>query len=1558
MKRVISLLLAVVLCVGMLPTTAFAGGSTGDKTEVVNGDGKVPSGQSPAPYSEHTGVGWCLTVQKLGTVDIMSFVTGDKENNGALASSMLRDLSDYPKVEKNNDYTHAAFVLPPYKTTYAKRVVTGKQTGVSITPIPMSSSDPSTASFAARCEAVFNKILEATKGGNMPNQIDLSGVLSASSAKSIVSDMMGRNMRDRDGAAIKPSNAYSAYISSLTDTEGTRLTAGVKSYIAQLVWAYTVEQATGDPREAVLQDITDTISNMFKGTGTVSLYGVSASVTVSTHCFWWDAYADSSTWDPNGTSAITAITGGRAFYNYALTDVATAEFSPSKTDLMKIIDAGKQMGGLSALHGTRDGGHVYPRGATYGPDNTAGTLVSSAAKVHSILTSIFGFETGTASASGDPKNYYVSYEGHTYGSNLGFFWYIDGLSGQMLPPPPSVEITPERGNVPSPAMKGGVKVVTPPVFTESSPVSTQVECEWTLDFNPSGMYLGEDQLFHEGNPYTFAKMLVAMRNAMALSQDTNYNQGLLDSFNTSLAGKYTATLPSDLQTINKYELKDDSIHIRSWLYLKATTTMTPEEGGELISMSQGYWGPGSGANAATSTYLYNTVGGYDPTTNPLDLKARNPDHAPVLSIEMAAEVGAAVSNFFQGSVRADVTGNRLDIYVVPSQFDKFMSILEENNWSMSVRTTTDIQGIEVDVENGESVLTWAICGWYGEVKDMPIIDSYKMSVEINEPTPNGTVPVTYAQYGFLQVRTEPVGTLTFNDYKLDYHAVGGVNPEHPTYHSVVDPYPHSEFNQGDVKQNATSPTRKFNSMTGTPTFTATEREELMNSEYYGKDGHYYQYFAVGGSEFVVEFDGKFHSNETATRTYTWNFASGGVCSESTLPCDNDQHNCVYAGDPPSHVGACCSVSTHMAAHPHIIGAVTTSFTVTYTGLTYVEIENAHVYQLVEGLLEGTYDLLDTDEVRAEIKSNAPGISVNIAGGNTAAGGRLVYKYESTQLDHVQYNYTLPSTCGEDGPFMKEKMDADIAKIEHGAYCVSDFIVLHTSAGNMSVLYHEYKDLKYSDPFSGSSSASSSVPGVGTISGSASVTCNNADQGFEVLTYEDVWKSNPWTSEGAGFIPEGVTYGGFNGKPLNLSTTYKSTHQNSINMSWSEWTKTQAYQNKSGVYGARGDNSYLLKTQPSKSLRLMANGLVIPDYKQNGDYDFTRTQVFYKELVDFEKSGGNFPNVYSAAAQSDFNNQSGFTMVAGYAQGSAYDNVANSVVVYNPISNQNAIVVSLPEERDQRTEAADVVQPLPEYGCPGITCEFSELVCNNLTGHLHGPSCYSVTERTVHGPANIHVHNLKDPETGVQLCYCEQLPATCDCSHCGNPACPGYCANHRYPCSPSCTISSGTGGTWSCNNLPLNAHDCNATGTPSTPQDQTINKSISYAASGTDVYSFTAAGAGYVNFYSTSYNKDPRGRVYVNGALMVDNDDGGGSLNFNTGNVSFNAGDVIRLNVYQYGSTGGCTAEVTIVIHYNSTPSSGGGGGPSVPPGAQYGTWQSVWQYERDTGRGYKCRLDG
>ena len=743
--------------------------------------------------------------------------------------------------------------------------------------------------------------------------------------------------------------------------------------------------------------------------------------------------------------------------------------------------------------------------------------------------------------------------------------------------------------------------------------------------------------------------------------------------------------------------------------------------------------------------------------------------------------------------------------------------------------------------------------------------------------------------------------------KYAYVTVKAEPEDQPYYYSTYKE-PYSELKQGTVPVSGGGSDEKFNSMTGTPTFTETNDRSDFKGTVYENAGHYYQYFASGGSEFVVQFDGKYHYNESATRTFTFNF-SGVNCDQSTGSYKCPGHP--QPEGPPSYCDDSCVHAVHCANHPHVLSS-SCSFSITYTGLSYVEITNLKVWKLSEAKLDGTRELLDTSEVYAEVKSTAPGISYNIASSNTAEQGRMVYEFmpkgtgEGGNRDNLVWNRTSSSSCSGAAKENMEVVKGILSGANAGATMLSDFIVLHTTNGDQSILYFETDSDSMGVPIMSSIDTSSHSPKFGSDNATITVTVTSSVADgceFPELKNKDnealknlLWKGNSLTSEGCGLPEDGITYGGYNGNYSSMSTKYKSSGH-AANMT--NWSSTAAYKNASGVFGSKS-NSELYKATVTKKLRLLNDELVIPDSKQNGEYIVGNSSVFYENIVDF----GSAAPIAPILTQRDFGNRKGFVITSTYSP--SHDKI-NDVVVYNPVSNQNAIVVSLPKDRDQRVATHVTTEVDKSTQCPGdSSCPYLQNVCT-VTQHVHTEECYQQISYEVHGPNNVHEHTAE----------CQYIPATCDCSHCGNPSCPNYCSNHRYACSSTCGIANGTGGTYTCGNLPLNKHVCGASSQQA--QNENISKRVSYSASGTDVYTFTARDSGTVRFFSTWNNNDPRGRVYINGTLKVDNDDGYGSLNFDCGTIRFNAGDSVRLNIYQFGSRGSGSCDITIQISYDSPP---------------------------------------
>ena len=742
--------------------------------------------------------------------------------------------------------------------------------------------------------------------------------------------------------------------------------------------------------------------------------------------------------------------------------------------------------------------------------------------------------------------------------------------------------------------------------------------------------------------------------------------------------------------------------------------------------------------------------------------------------------------------------------------------------------------------------------------------------------------------------------------KYDYVTVTSMPEEDPYYYSKYQ-RPYSELKQGTVPETGGGSSEKFNSMTGTPTFTDTSTRVDFKGTGYENSGRYYQYFASGGSEFVVQFDGKYHYNESATRTFTFNF-SGVNCDKSTGSYSCPGHP---SKDGTTYCDDSCVHAVHCAAHPHVLSS-SCSFSVTYSGLSYVEITNLKVWKLSDAKLDGTRELLDTSEVYAEVKSTAPGISYNIAASNTAEQGRMVYEFmpkgtgEGGDRDNLVWNRTSSSSCSGAAKENMEVVKGILSGANAGATMLSDFIVLHTTNGDQSILYFETDSDSMGVPIMSSIDTSSHSPSFGSDNATITVTVTpSVADGCEFPELKDkdaealqslLWKSNSKTSEGCSLPEDGITYGGYNGNYSSMSTKYKSSGH-AANMT--NWSSTAAYKNASGVFGSKS-NSGLYTATVTKKFRLMNDTLVIPDAKQNGEYIVGNSSVFYENIVDFGKEAPNFPIV----PQKDFGGRNGFVVKTTYSP--SHDKI-NDVVVYNPVSNQNAIVVSLPKERDQRVSTHVTTEVDKSTQCPGdASCPYLQNVCT-VTQHVHTEECYHQISYEVHGPNNVHEHTAE----------CQYIPAACDCSHCGNPSCPNYCSGHRYACSSTCGIANGGGGTYTCGNLPLNKHVCGADSQQA--QNETINRRVSYSASGTDVYTFTARDSGTVQFFSTWYDRDPRGRVYINGTLKVDDDDSGNGLNFGCGTIRFNAGDSVRLNIYQYGSSGSGSCDITIQISYDSPP---------------------------------------
>ena len=271
-------------------------------------------------------------------------------------------------------------------------------------------------------------------------------------------------------------------------------------------------------------------------------------------------------------------------------------------------------------------------------------------------------------------------------------------------------------------------------------------------------------------------------------------------------------------------------------------------------------------------------------------------------------------------------------------------------------------------------------------------------------------------------------------------------------------------------------------------------------------------------------------------------------------------------------------------------------------------------------------------------------------------------------------------------------------------------------------------------------------------------------------------------------------------------------------------------------------------------------LKIPDYKTNGFYRLGTVDAFYECLCNLSRHGVSNRVYYPPTlATSQYDTWTGgrgkvirsipYSRPELNADSEYKSHKINDVAVYDPVSNQYAVIESLPESRDQRWDKNVNGGLDGNYTpvCPGESCQFKTLTCT-LTGSPHSEECYGQQTQVIHTGNNQHQHTSS-------------------------------CAYHMY--YPD--ISENT------------------------------SYSISWSTSPVVKWSRRMTSSGTIRAYTTNYTGDPRGILRINGSQMCDNDDGGGGYNFDTSTWSFSAGDLVEVLVYSYASSSDRNGNATLHI---------------------------------------------
>lgn len=313
---------------------------------------------------------------------------------------------------------------------------------------------------------------------------------------------------------------------------------------------------------------------------------------------------------------------------------------------------------------------------------------------------------------------------------------------------------------------------------------------------------------------------------------------------------------------------------------------------------------------------------------------------------------------------------------------------------------------------------------------------------------------------------------------------------------------------------------------------------------------------------------------------------------------------------------------------------TWSQTITYD---YMEITDVAVYEIKEALVDGMKTITGTEKIIGTVVQGTPSVFYNIDESNTAAGGRLVYSLETSQNDSVVWDEGPSDNAEENKTDSGRVVEDDIWKMRketmNNVTVVSDFLILQTTKGDRSVMYFDQQSLDYK---------------------------TEEDIELPESSLDDQWTNNP--NAAFGWQPDELEITGYTGKYQDVASAHSSLSSNSI-----------------ATAHDASNTSVTRPTRPSKPLRVLKNEIDIIDTLANREYITGKSKVFYERV---EPKKGN-PTAYAPKYSSDFG-KTGLELPSTY---SPRHSKINDIVVHNPVSVQDAMIVSLPASRDQRTPSS-------------------------------------------------------------------------------------------------------------------------------------------------------------------------------------------------------------------------------------------------------------------------------
>ena len=472
------------------------------------------------------------------------------------------------------------------------------------------------------------------------------------------------------------------------------------------------------------------------------------------------------------------------------------------------------------------------------------------------------------------------------------------------------------------------------------------------------------------------------------------------------------------------------------------------------------------------------------------------------------------------------------------------------------------------------------------------------------------------------------------------------------------------------------------------------------------------------------------------------------------PCGNEMVTASPSGPGSYTITVTWSVPAHILCGPcclHDLPQINDTWKQD-VNIDFLKINKVEVYRLTEGRLTPVNAIFGdgTKELRTE-SNTTPTIFYNIAqmnaGGDDVAAqssrhGRLRYTLEPQMHDTVVWNEGVRTNkCdgngsnGVSGPLGQSHWNTQGIVYNNTGY--SDKLNYHiTNSNNYDKARPEWQKFDERRNLKNNVTVISDVLILQTSSGDKSAIYFTKD-GVEITAQEqfadvnatklEMWDSNP--NSAARWSDNEIPIGSYNG---NFTRTGKGSGANQ--KYWGYGYDTKQFYSPQGL----GKVATIFDNDPAKTISRPARPGKLYMYRdeqivrtnQNKLYNTGNATMFYERILSwtcpnpyddapYVHAGVQLrPLLYDAQPQGNFGGRIGFVEDAFYSPNHVK---VNDIIIHTPVTTENAMIIGLPSDRDQRTEtppggANSLIEEQNKLKvCPlnPETCDFKVLNCEFL-----------------------------------------------------------------------------------------------------------------------------------------------------------------------------------------------------------------------------------------------------